>query len=66
MLQQAPRSHVTAGEGTYFLVNSMGEHGPFNTYKEAINAAESPAIETRRFDHRRGYFVVDRSEQEAA
>lgn len=66
MLQQAPKSPGVLGEGSYFLVNSMGEHGPFNTYNEAVNAAESPAMEARRFDRRRGYFVVDRSEQEAA
>lgn len=66
MLQHALSKSAVLGEGEFFLVNSLGEHGPFNTYSEAVNAAESAALSARRFDRRKGYFVVDRREQESA
>ncbi len=66
MLQHALSKTAVLDQGEFFLVNSLGEHGPFNTYSEAVNAAESPTFSAPRFDRRKGYFVVDRREQESA
>ena len=48
--------------GHFYLVTRTGEHGPYETYDDAIDAAEHPHADMYGFNARRGYYVVDRSE----
>lgn len=48
--------------GHFYLVTEDCEHGPYDTYDDAIDAAEHPQPEMIGFNPRRGYYVVDRSE----
>ncbi|MEL6859267.1 MAG: hypothetical protein AAFO74_12845 [Pseudomonadota bacterium] len=48
--------------GSFYLVTQSSEHGPFESYEDAVDAAEHPYPEMIGFNPRRGYFVVDRSE----
>ena len=50
--------------GSFYLVTQTGEHGPYETYDDAIDAAEHPQPDMIGFNPRRGYFVVDRSDPE--
>ncbi len=48
--------------GSFYLVTQSSEHGPFESYEDAVDAAEHPNPEMIGFNPRRGYFVIDRSE----
>lgn len=48
--------------GSFYLVTQTSEHGPFESYEDAVDAAEHPNPEMIGFNPRRGYFVIDRSE----
>ena len=50
--------------GRFYLVTQAGEHGPYDTYDEAADAAEHPQPNMYGFNPRRGYHIVDRSEPE--
>ncbi|GAB5456515.1 MAG: hypothetical protein Hens2KO_27440 [Henriciella sp.] len=48
--------------GSFYLVTQTGEHGPYQTYDDAVDAAEHPPANMIGFNPRKGYCVVDRSE----
>ena len=48
--------------GNFYLVTESGEHGPYETYDDAVDAAEHPQPNMIGFNPRRGYYVIDRSE----
>lgn len=48
--------------GSFYLVTQTSEHGPFETYDDAVDAAERPNPDMYGFNPRRGYYVIDRSE----
>ncbi|MEL6666812.1 MAG: hypothetical protein AAFQ24_11795 [Pseudomonadota bacterium] len=48
--------------GSFYLVTQTGEHGPYQTYDDAVDAAEHPPANMIGFNLRKGYCVVDRSE----
>ena len=48
--------------GSFYLVPQTGEHGPYQTYDAAVDAAEHPPANMIGFNPRKGYYVVDRSE----
>ena len=48
--------------GRFYLVTQSGEHGPYATYEDAVDAAEHPPANMIGFNPRRGYYVIDRSE----
>ena len=48
--------------GSFYLVTQSGEHGPYQTYVDAVDAAEHPPANMIGFNPRKGYYVVDRSE----
>ncbi|MFN3214455.1 MAG: hypothetical protein ACE37M_15225 [Henriciella sp.] len=50
--------------GSFYLVTESGEHGPYETYDDAVDAAERPPANMIGFNPRKGYYVVDRSEPE--
>ncbi len=49
-------------QGHFYLVTHSGEHGPYDTYDDAVDAAEHRPADMIGFNPRRGYCVVDRSE----
>lgn len=64
-----PKSHYMSDAvraGRFYLITSTREHGPFETYRAAVNAAEHPSAPLHGLDPRRGYCVVDRREEEDA
>ncbi|MEP1142212.1 MAG: hypothetical protein ABJH52_00700 [Henriciella sp.] len=50
--------------GDFYLVTPTSEHGPYETYDDAVDAAEHPPANMIGFNPRRGYCVVDRSDPE--
>jgi hypothetical protein len=50
--------------GAFYLITATSEHGPYETYEDAVDAAEHPPATMIGFNARRGYYVVDRSEPE--
>lgn len=48
--------------GSFYLVTPTSEHGPYETYDDAVDAAEHPPANMIGFNSRKGYCVVDRSE----
>ena len=48
--------------GSFYLVTQTGEHGPYQTYDDAVDAAEHPPANMIGFNPRKSYCVVDRSE----
>jgi len=50
--------------GAFYLITATSEHGPYETYEDAVDAAEHPPANMIGFNARRGYYVVDRSEQD--
>jgi len=48
--------------GSFYLITPTSEHGPYETYEDAVDAAEHPPANMIGFNARRGYVVVDRSE----
>jgi hypothetical protein len=51
--------------GRFYLVTPTCEHGPYESYDEAVDAAEHPQPDMIGFNPRRGYYVIDRSEPDA-
>ncbi len=66
MLQLTEYDPEQTETGCFYLVTSNGEHGPYGSYGDAVNAAEDPRAPLHGLDPRRGYCVVDRREQEDA
>jgi len=48
--------------GSFYLVTQTREHGPYETYDQAIDAAQHPQPDMIGFNPNRGYCVIDRSE----
>ncbi|MEM1148537.1 MAG: hypothetical protein AAGA72_05560 [Pseudomonadota bacterium] len=65
MFQLTELSPPRPETGSFYLVTQTSEHGPFDTYHDAVDAAEHPNPEMLGFNPRRGYYVVDRSEPDA-
>ena len=65
MLQLTEYSPARPELGHFYLVTQSGEHGPYETYGDAVDAAEHPQADMYGFNPRRGYYVVDRSEPDA-
>lgn len=62
MLQLTEFSPEHPETGCFYLVTRTSEHGPFETYDDAVDAAEHPQPDMIGFNPRRGYYVIDRSE----
>lgn len=62
MFQLTESSPDRPETGRFYLVTQTSEHGPFETYHDAIDAAEHPHAALYGFNPRRFYYVIDRSE----
>ena len=62
MYQQTQDPAKYSPDGHYYLVTREGEHGPYDSYDEAVDAASDPMNPLHGIDTRGGYAVVDKGE----
>ena len=62
MFQQTHDPDKYSLDGHFYLVTRNGEHGPYDSYDEAVDAASDPMNALHGIDTRGGYAVVEKGE----